>query len=112
MPALSVPHSSFVTPVTELANKKRDLENNGLVSAQKSSKFKDRRNKKIKADLLVSPEYSAKSIIISKSPKELTEVLATEDKSARHELIGMQTLSSTDDCSLPEMVGLHDNIFI
>jgi hypothetical protein len=107
MPALSVPHSSFVTPVTELANKKRDLENNGLVSAQKSSKFKDRRNKKIKPDLLVSPEYSAKSIIISKSPKELTEVLATEDKSARHELIGMQTLSSTDDCSLPEMTGLQ-----
>jgi len=103
MPALAVPHISFVTPVTELANKKRDLENNGLVSAQKSSKFRDRRNKKIKADLLESPEHSA---------KEPTEVLVTEDKSARHELIGMQTLSSTDDCSLPEMVGLHDNIFI
>lgn len=56
MPAVAVPHSSFVTPVTELANKKGDLKKNGFVSAQKPPKVKNGQNRKNKSDLLISPE--------------------------------------------------------
>ena len=97
-------HSSSVTPAVEQSNKKRDLENNGLVNAQKPSKFKDGQKMKMKADILVYPEYSANSITISKRTKRPAEALAIEDKYGRHELNGMQTFSSTDDHTLSEMV--------
>ena len=121
-PLMSTTHHTspemVVTHVLEKANKKRDIENNGLVSSQKPSKVKDGRKKKIKEDppkvkdgrkkkikdLLVSPDCGAKSIIISKIPSEPAEALPMEDKSRRHELTRMQTFSSTDDCTLLEMV--------
>ena len=106
MLALAVPHNSFVTTVTELANQNGHLQINGFVIPQMPLKVKNFQNRKIKADLLISPEYSAKSIIISR------EAPAIEDKSARHELTGMQMLSSKNDCSLSEMVRLCENIFI
>lgn len=53
MPPVAMPHSSFVTPVTELANKKGDLEKNVCVSAHKPSKVKNGQKRKIKADLLI-----------------------------------------------------------
>lgn len=112
MPAVAVPHSSFVTSVNELAKKKGDLEKNGFVRAQKPSKVKNGQNRKIKADLLTFPEYSAKSITISRGPNRPIEAPAIGDKSAIHELTAMQMLSSTSDCSLPEMVRFRENIFI
>ena len=107
-PLMSTTHHNspemVVTHALEQANKKRDLENNVLVSAQKPPKVKDGRKKKIKKDLLVSPDCGAKSIIISKIPSEPAEALAIEDKCRRHELTRMQTFSSTNDCTFPEMV--------
>lgn len=70
----------------------------------------DSQNEKVKVDPLVSPESSAKTISISKRAKRPTEVLAIEDQSARHELLGMQPLLSTDDCAAPKMVRLQANI--
>ena len=93
MPRFKVPHGSLVTPAVI-----------------------DGQNEKIKADPLVSPEFSAKITSILKRPKvpsiQPTKEMAIEDEHARHELIGMQPLLSTDDCTAPEMVRLQANLFI
>ena len=71
MPHFKVPHGSFFTPTVV-----------------------DNQNEKVKADLLVSPESSAKIISISNRPKVPNEVLATKDESAKHGLIGIIVLLS------------------
>jgi len=100
--------TALTVPIVEPTNKKRCLKNNGQVSAQKPSKVKDGRNKKVKVAPFVSQECDAEILSISRKLKEPTE----EDGPARHELTGLQLFSSTDDCPSPKTVGHHAKIFI
>ena len=107
MPGLKETLSSLVTPTVEAANKKRRFENSGLMVTQKPPEVKDGRNRKIRADPLVSPEFVARNISFFRRPNEPPEALAIEDEPARYELTRMQPLLSTDNCTLPEMVRHH-----
>ena len=66
------------------------------------------RNAKTKAYASLSPEFLAK---ISRIPREPAVGLGIEDEPARHELMGMQPLSSTDDFTVPEMVRVQAKYF-